>query len=194
MSHIHHLTVLLTICGLLENLAGCQGGVGRAHAVAPEVAPVQVAKPELAASELRPGSPVPDVPFVLQDGFQLRLPAMKGKTIAVFFCASYTDPACQRQAEALRDHFSELHDEQHVVILGVSPETSAAHQAYLTAKRMPFDFASDPDGQLALAFGIAGPRTAPQTFVVDRGGAIRAVWRGADPEAQVRDLLAIARE
>jgi peroxiredoxin len=165
---------------------GCTGRTERAHAAAPESS--------ASASELQLDTPVPDVPFTLQDGFELHLPAMKGKLIAVFFCANHDDPQCQREAEALSERHSELHGEHHIVIIGVSPASSAAHKAFLSDHHLPLDFASDPDGRVARAFGITRPLDELRMIVVDPNGKIRAVWRGADPERHVRELLLAARK
>lgn len=143
-------------------------------------------------SELRTGSPVPDEPFILQDGFSLRLPAMKGKIIAAFFCSSVDDPQCQREAQVLAEHHAELRDEHHVVIIGVSPATAAAHKSWLAAQHLPLDFASDPDARLARAFGVRPARESMSMVVVDRDATIRALWHDADPERHVRELLAAA--
>src|SRR5207237_8411850 len=64
-------------------VGGCTGRPRGAHAAAP------VAVEQSPAHEPPPRTPVPDLPLTLQDGFQLRLPMMKGKLIAVFFCAAY---------------------------------------------------------------------------------------------------------
>jgi peroxiredoxin len=180
-------SVLLLACACAWIAAGCTARPARAHAA------LSVAAPESRASELQLNTPVPDVPFTLQDGFQLRLPAMKGKIIAVFFCTNYDDPQCRREAEVLSERHVELHDEHHVVIIGVSPGTTAAHKAFLSAHHMPLDFASDPDGRVARAFGITGAPDELRMIVIDTGGTIRAVWRGTDPDRHVRDLLLAAR-
>jgi len=169
-------------------VGGCTGRPTRAHAAAP----VAVEQPP--AREPPSRTPVPDLPLTLQDGFPLRLPMMKGKLIAVFFCAAYDDAQCQREADGLGAHHAELRDAHHVVIIGVSPATPAAHEAFLSARRSPLDFASDADGRIGRAFGMAGARDALPMVVVARDGTIRAVWHGVDPERHVRDLIAAAAD
>lgn len=171
MTHRRVSLVLL----LLWSLSGCSGQPERAHAAAPS---------------FEPGARVPDEPLILQDGFELRLPAMKGKLIAVFFCASLDDPECQREAQVLAEHHAELHDDHHVVVIGVSPATTAVHKTWLAAQHSPLDFAADPDGRVARAFRVG---EGPAVVVVDKDSSIRAVWRDADPERHVRELLAAAR-
>ena len=99
-----------------------------------------------------------------------------------------------RSAQVLADHHAELHDAHHVVVIGVSPATTAAHKPFLSVRHMPLDFASDPEGRIAQAFGISAPREQLRMAVVDRSGAIRAVWHGGDPERHIRELVVAARE
>lgn len=169
-------------------VAGCSGRPERAQAAGP------VEVEASSAGELQRGTPVPDVPFTLQDKFQLQLPAMKGKIIAVFFCAALDDPQCLREADVLGEHHAQLHDDHHVVIIGVSPATPQAHKAFLAARHLPLDFASDPDGRIARAFAITEPHAELRMVVIDKQGLVRAVWHGRDPDRHVRDLLGVARE
>jgi peroxiredoxin len=171
MTHPTLSSLMLLLC----LVSGCTGEPERAHAASPS---------------LELGARVPDEALILQDGFELRLPAMKGKLIAVFFCASLDDPQCQREAKVFGEHHAELRDEHHVVIIGVSPASSAAHKSWLAAQHLPLDFASDRDGRVARAFGASA---GSPVVVVDKDSTIRAVWRNGDPERHVRDLLAAAR-
>lgn len=186
-SALASVSVVLLACASAWVVTGCSGRPERAHAAAPDVVDVS------SESELQPGTLVPDVPFTLQDGFQLHLPGMKGKLIAAFFCAAQTDPECQREATGLADRYVELR-EHHIVIVGVSPATTAIHKANLAAQHSPLDFASDSDGKVARAFGTTDLRRELRMFVVNRDGTIRAVWHGADPDVHTRALLAAAGE
>lgn len=179
---------LLLACACVWIAVGCTGRPDRAHAAAPAESAAS------SASELQPPAPVPDVPLTLQDGFRLQLPLMKGKIIAVFFCAAHDDPECRREVRVLGEHHAELHDEHHVVLIGVSPATTSAQKAFLSAQHSPLDFASDPDGRVARAFGVAAPQPGLRMFVVGKDGTLRAVWHGSDPERHVQLLLDAARE
>ena len=58
-------------------------------------------------------------------------------------------------------------------------------------ERLPFDFATDPDGHIARTFGVdLGELRAPRIFMIGRDGRIRKIWQAADPAAHVSALLA----
>lgn len=146
-------------------------------------------------TELADGVAVPDLPFTLQDGFKLSLPALKGKPITVYFCASSNDPDCMREAQGLRTHWEELHEQHHAVIIGVSPQDTTSLRAFIAQQNLPFDLASDVDRTLARAFGVpASGHYAPRTFLVGKDGKIRAHWQTTDPEAHVKAILAASAD
>ncbi|HET6336205.1 MAG TPA: redoxin domain-containing protein [Polyangiales bacterium] len=188
------LTALLAIYTL-----GCNE---RSDLVSPAAAathaPVSLsssAAPLRAAGELEQGALVPDLPFVLQDGFQLLLRGLKGKLIAVYFCPGVDDPECVRETEGLRDRWPELQEKQHVTIVGVSPQDAVLQRNFIAQHKLPFDLTADVDGHMATAFGVPtrGPYT-PRVFLIGKDNRIRAVWRATNPEAHVEQILAAANE
>jgi peroxiredoxin Q/BCP len=164
-----------------------------AVAVPPMPRPSSNARLALASpSEPQLGTTLPDLSFALQDGFKLDLPALRGKRVIVFFCASADDPECLREMRGLRSHYDQLHERSHVVVVGVTPQDQARHKAFLVQQGIPFDLASDPDRALANTFGVPeGPYT-PRIFLVDTEGKLEKVWRTVDPGTQVREILALA--
>ena len=154
----------------------------------------------LVASTTRNAAPAevstaPDVIFTLQDGFQLSLASLRGKFVTVFFCASAHSAACIGEAQALRAHWRELHEERLVAVVGVTRETPAEQRAFLKDQALPLDLASDPDGQLAQSFGL--PPSGDYGFravLIGRDGRIRRSWLTPNPESQTRELLALASE
>jgi len=145
------------------------------------------------ASELPVGAVIPDVPVVLQDGFKLDLRALKGKVIALYFCSAVADPECVRESQALGERYRELHDEHHVAIVGVTRENAALHRSFIAQHALPFDLASDPNAEVARAYGVPSQGSyAPQLFLINRDNTLRARWSAADPEAQLREILAAA--
>jgi peroxiredoxin Q/BCP len=145
--------------------------------------------------QLELGAPAPDVTLTLQDGFGLSLSAMKGKPIAVFFCSAVTDPACATEAEGLRDHWEDLHQDHNLVVVGVSPQAASAHQAFIAQHKLHYDLASDPARQIAQAFKVpVRPGTPPHAILIGRDGKIRATWQTADPERHAREILAAVRD
>ena len=140
------------------------------------------------------GTRAPDVTLTLQDGFRLPLLSEKGKFVFVYFCSPEASPECMREASALRDRWQELH-RLHVVVVGVSARDAAAHRAFITELRLPFDLASDADGRIAQAFNVPTfGEYGPRPFLISRDGKVLKAWQTASSEAQIQDVVAIASE
>jgi peroxiredoxin len=145
-------------------------------------------------SELTEGAATPNVPFTLQDGFELFLPQMKGKVITVVFCSATTDPECLQELRGLRDHWRVMHDNYNVVVVAVSPQTTSANKTLIASQSLPFDVASDLEGHIAGAFGVPTlPTSSPRVFLIGRDGTVRSAWRSANPDLHVREILSAAR-
>ncbi|MEQ8406585.1 MAG: DsbE family thiol:disulfide interchange protein [Oceanicaulis sp.] len=81
--------------------------------------------------------------------------------------------------------------EQGVPIYGVAYKDDPANAtAFLNQLGDPFaGLAADPEGRAAIELGLTG---APETFVIDAEGVIRARWRGAIDDLTWRRSLAPA--
>lgn len=124
------------------------------------------------------------------DGTELRLADLRGRVLFINVWASWCEP-CVRELpgiEALRDSVPG------VEFLAISPEQPERARAWLEGRRLGLPVYFDAGGRPA----VLGLTMVPSTFVVDRGGAMVLVWRGATewdrPEARamLRALLPFA--
>jgi cytochrome c biogenesis protein CcmG, thiol:disulfide interchange protein DsbE len=128
------------------------------------------------AGDPRVGRPLPSLPLQPFEGPQARFdPAEVEGPYLLNFWASWCAP-CRIEHPML----TEL-AEAGVPIYGVTyadrPENS---RAFLAELGDPFaGLAADPERRAALELGVTG---APETFVVDGDGVVRARWRGAIDE------------
>ncbi|HXI56769.1 MAG TPA: redoxin domain-containing protein, partial [Polyangia bacterium] len=132
--------------------------------------------------------------FTLQDGFRLSLAADKGKLVVVYFCTDAAQADCVREARGVRDRWNDLF-RNHVVVVGVTPQSVAAHRALIAHENLPFDLASDVDGHLAEAFKATATPGAfgPRVIVIGRDGTVRRTWQTADPERHIQEILRLAQ-
>jgi peroxiredoxin Q/BCP len=193
---ISHVVSLALVSGAL--FQGC-AATGHANAEnrseqSPEITPRRP-KAALNSAALQVGAQAPAVEMSLQDGFQFPLAALQGKLIAIYFCAADDDPECLREAQGLRDHWPELHEDHHVAMFGISTRDAASRRAYVAQNKIPFDLAQDANGDIARAFGVPtqGP-FAPHTFLIGRDGKIQRTWQTADPDTQATEILAHAAQ
>ena len=130
-------------------------------------------------SRIDVGDAAPDIDLSTQGGEQLRLSDYSGKkTVVLFFYPKDGSPVCTKEACAFRDAYEDFVDAGAVVI-GVSGDSAAQHQAFASNHRLPFTLVSDSDGEVRKAFGV--PQSmwllpGRVTYVIDSVGIVRHVF------------------
>lgn len=139
---------------------------------------------------LTAGAPAPDVTLALHTGEQLRLSALRGKPVVVYFYPKDDTPGCTIEAQEIRDLYQELRRTSAVVI-GVSTDAPDSHRAFAEKHALPFLLASDPNGEVARAFGVPlkNGRATRVSFVIGPDGAIKRVFPAVTPKGHAAELL-----
>ena len=152
------------------------------------------------AAELKIGDPAPD--FRAQaiggkygEGKEVSLGDFRGKRVVLYFYPKDDTPGCTTQACGLRDAWGELEDRGE--IFGVSPDSAASHQKFISKFQLPFPLLSDGEKKIVEAYGVWVEKSMygkkymgaeRSTFVIDEAGRIAAIFRKVKPEEHV-DLL-----
>jgi peroxiredoxin Q/BCP len=141
------------------------------------------------SSLLAVGADVPDVSAVAQDGKTVKLRALKGKPVIVYFYPKDDTTGCTIEAKGIRDQYSELNSR--AVVLGVSTDTAESHKAFADKYNLPFQLLDDSSHTLVTAFGV--PVTSGHakrvTFVIDAAGKVRKVFPNVNPDGHAVELL-----
>ena len=107
-----------------------------------------------------------------------------GKKVLVYFYPKALTPGCTTQACGLRDSKSEL-DKLNVVVLGISPDLPKKLAQFEEKKALNFTLLSDPEHQVAEAFGVWGEKKFMGktydgihriSFLINEAGVIEAVF------------------
>ena len=136
------------------------------------------------------------------DGLQHGLKQYAGKTVVIYFYPKDNTPGCTKEACGFRDHFKELSDSG-VIVLGVSKDSIAAHNKFITKYTLPFVLLSDPDCSTMQAYEAFGEKvmcgktslgTIRSTVVVGPDGIIKKQWaKVAKAEQHPDQVLAYLR-
>lgn len=137
------------------------------------------------------GKPAPSFKAKAHDGTALELSALKGKPVVVYFYPKDETPGCTKEACAFRDAWGDL-AKANVVLVGVSTDTAESHKAFATHHKLPFHLVSDADGAIAKSFGVPnnGGFLGRQTFVIDKDGTVKRVYRDVDVSKHAAEVLA----
>ena len=147
------------------------------------------------------GKNAPDFTLASDGGGKVKLSALKGKKVIVYFYPKDDTPGCTKEACGFRDalpDFSKIDAE----IIGISKDTVAKHDKFKAKYALPFTLASDEDGKVCEAFGTWIEKSMygrkymgidRATFLIDEQGVLRAEWRKVKVPGHVEEVLKSAQ-
>jgi peroxiredoxin Q/BCP len=142
------------------------------------------------------GAAAPKFTAEASDGSKVKLADYKGKVVVLYFYPRDDTSGCTKEACGFRDSHKKLTDAG-IVVLGVSPDSVASHEKFISKYKLPFLLLSDPDKKICEMFGVWQQKSmygrkymgvARTTFVIDSMGRIAHVFekvKPADHDAQV---------
>ncbi|NYZ13515.1 thioredoxin-dependent thiol peroxidase [Azospirillum sp. RWY-5-1] len=147
------------------------------------------------------GSPAPDFTMPTDGGGSVTLSALKGKPVILYFYPKDDTSGCTKEACGFRDQFPDFGGIDAVVI-GVSKDSVASHDKFKAKYELPFTLASDKDTGVAEAYGVWVEKSMygrkymgldRATFLIDREGVVREIWRKVKVPGHVEAVLKAAR-
>jgi peroxiredoxin Q/BCP len=144
------------------------------------------------------GQSAPDFDLRADDGKQVRLSALRGQPVVLYFYPKDDTPGCTREACAFRDRQPEL-AAHGAVVLGVSPDDVASHGKFRDKFSLNFPLLADPGHQVAEAYGAWREKNLygktamgiqRSTFLIDRAGNVRKVWKRVNVDGHDAEVLA----
>ena len=147
------------------------------------------------------GKPAPDFELTSDTGETVKLSALRGKPVVVYFYPKDDTPGCTTQACGIRDAYGEF-ERAGAVVLGVSPDDERSHVKFREKYGLPFTLLADTDHAVAERYGVWGEKkylgksylgVNRSTFVIDADGNVRKVMHGVKPATHADDVLAVLR-
>lgn len=130
--------------------------------------------------------------FTVKDtnGNTVSLSDFKGKTVVLYFYPKDDTPGCTKQACSFRDA-KEQYTSKDIVVLGVSADDEASHQAFTQKYNLNFPLLADINGELIKAYDVDGGGYAKRvTYVIDGNGKIIHVDSSVNTSTHADDILA----
>jgi thioredoxin-dependent peroxiredoxin len=123
------------------------------------------------------GKAAPDFTLTDQRGKEVSLSDYTGKHVILYFYPRDDTPGCTKEACGFRDSWKQI-QKLGAVVLGVSPDSEAAHQKFIAKYSLPFSLLSDPDRKVMTRYGAFGEK---MMYGKKTKGVIRStVWIGPD--------------
>jgi thioredoxin-dependent peroxiredoxin len=148
------------------------------------------------------GDPVPDVKLVTVEGAEMSPADFKGQKLVVYFYPKDDTSGCTAEAQAFTA-LAEEFEKAGTWILGVSKDDARSHSKFIAKYGLKVPLASDPDGSVCEAFGTWTEKSMygrkymgieRATFLVDRDGVVKRVWRKVKVPGHAEEVLEAARE
>ncbi|MEX1241431.1 MAG: thioredoxin-dependent thiol peroxidase [Cyclobacteriaceae bacterium] len=146
---------------------------------------------------LKVGDKAPDFTVNDQDGNPIKLSALKGKKVVLYFYPKDMTPGCTAEACSLRDNYSAM-VKRGYEILGVSTDSEKSHKKFIEKERLPFRLLADTEKTIHDAYGtwveksMYGRKymgTARVTFVIDEKGRIEDIIEKVDTKKHADQIL-----
>ncbi len=143
------------------------------------------------------GQAAPDFNLQDQRGEWQTLEQHSGKWVALYFYPKDDTPGCTTEACSFRDNIFAF-DELNAVVLGVSLDDVASHEAFAEKYSLPFSILADTEKQAATAYGVLrkiGPMTLAkrQSFLINPQGMVVKHYTTVNPETHTEEVLADLR-
>ena len=148
------------------------------------------------------GDRVPDVTLEGQEGKPVRPADFGGQKLVIYFYPKDDTSGCTREAQ----DFTALAGEFEAAgtwILGVSKDSAAKHRKFIDKYELKVPLATDSDGSACEAFGVWVEKSMygrkymgieRATFLVDRDGVVKRIWRKVSVPGHAEEVLKAARE
>jgi thioredoxin-dependent peroxiredoxin len=140
------------------------------------------------------GSAAPDFTLPSQDGQIVKLSALRGQWVVLYFYPKDFTSGCTVEAHNFQRDLSD-YQKRNAVILGVSVQDEKSHKQFCVKEGLDFKLLADTKKEVSKSYdsilnlGIA-KLSSRHTFLIDPQGVVRKVWLDVDVAKHSAEVLA----
>jgi len=151
---------------------------------------------------LNEGDPVPDVTLEGMDGKTISPKDFAGQKLVIYFYPKDDTSGCTREAQDFSALAAEF-EKAGTWIIGISKDDSKRHAKFTQKYDLKVPLATDTDGSACEAFGTWVEKSMygrkhmgieRSTFLIDRDGVVKRIWRKVKVPGHAEEVLEAARE
>ncbi|MBX3412916.1 MAG: thioredoxin-dependent thiol peroxidase [Pirellulales bacterium] len=148
------------------------------------------------------GKKAPDFTLPSDDGGKIKLSALKGKPVVLYFYPRDDTPGCTKEACAFRDRKTEL-AKLGATVLGVSTDDLESHGKFRSKYKLNFSLLADTDHKVAEKYGawreknMYGKKSMGvqrSTYLIDAEGVVAKVWKRVQVDGHDEQVIAALKE
>lgn len=154
------------------------------------------------ADWIEPGKKAPDFTLSSDDGGKIKLSALKGQPVVLYFYPRDDTPGCTREACAFRDQKSAL-AKLGAKVLGVSADTLESHGKFRAKFDLNFPLLADEDHKVAEKYGAWREKNLygkismgiqRSTYLIDAEGKVARVWKKVNVDGHDVEVISAIKE
>jgi len=143
------------------------------------------------------GNKAPNFKLASSTGETLSLNSFKDKNILIYFYPKDATPGCTKQAIGFTEHADEF-EKRNTVVLGISPDSLASHEKFIKKHNLNVILLADEEKQAIESYGVWKEKkmygrtfmgVQRSTFLVDRTGTVKAIWRKVKVAKHIQEVL-----
>lgn len=157
---------------------------------------------ETISEDAQVGALAPDFALPRDGGGEIRLADLRGQAVVLYFYPKDDTSGCTREALDFSAHAEDF-AAAGAVVIGVSRDGVKSHDKFKAKHDLRVVLASDVDGEVAARYGVWVEKSMygrkymgveRATFLIDRTGLIRRVWRKVKVPGHVEEVLAALKD
>lgn len=150
---------------------------------------------------LKEGDAAPAIQVLDDKGAEFTLASLAGKNVVLYFYPKADTPGCTKESCEFRDTAAKFVAAD-TVIVGVSPDKSAAQSKFKAKFDLPFTLLADTEHAVAESYGVWKEKSMygkkymgieRTTFLIGRDGRIAKVFHKVKPEGHAEQVYAALR-
>ena len=150
---------------------------------------------------LAAGDKAPPFKILTDEGEAISSSALKGAPYIVYFYPKDDTSGCTKEAIGFSDKLKQF-EGAGVRVIGVSKDSLESHAKFRKKHKLKLTLGSDPDIEMAQAWGVWGEKTLygrkymgmeRATFLVNAKGVITEAWRKVKVPGHVEAVLEAAK-
>ena len=147
------------------------------------------------------GAKAPDFTLPTDGNGEVTLSKLAGQKVVLYFYPKDDTSGCTAEACGFRDSFPD-YGKTGAVVVGISKDSVAAHDRFKKKHGLPFILASDAHSDVCEKYGAWVEKSMygkkymgidRSTFLIDRSGTVRGVWRKVRVPGHVAEVLKAAQ-
>lgn len=147
------------------------------------------------------GDPAPAFTMPTDGGGRLTLSRLKSNNVILYFYPKDDTAGCTKEACGFRDALPDF-AKANAVVIGVSRDSIASHDKFKAKHDLPFALVSDEEGAVCRSYSAWVKKSMygrtymgidRSTFLIDKQGKVRGIWRKVKVPGHVEEVLAAAK-